>query len=418
MTAKTRRDTVRGEVVSTLPVSPLPPNWDISPFEFCVVKTKLPKHSSISLDKYQTTGTYPIIDQSAEYIAGWTDSVESVIFEDLPVIVFGDHTRVFKYVDFPFAVGADGTKILRANSTILDSFFFYFALLNLNVPSKGYNRHYKYLREFSIAFPIDKSEQRAIAHALRAVQQAQAARRREAALERERKAALMQHLFTRGTRGEPRKQTDIGEMPESWRVVRFANVVEIGKGQVDPKLDPYASMIHVGPENIESDSGRLVATKTNKELKIISGNYLFTAEDILYSKIRPYLNKVALPTFLGTCSADMYPLRPHSDHLIREFLFQFMLSEQFKVRAVSLQDRTGIPKINREQLGSILLLEPPLSEQRDIVAVLRACDAKIAALEREAAILDALFRAMLEELMTGRLLARGLISSFSLGQDP
>ncbi len=159
-------------------------------------------------------------------------------------------------------------------------------------------------------------EQRAVVRVLQSAQDAIQARRRELDLERERKAALMQHLFTRGTRGEPIKQTEIGEMPQSWRVVRFGEVVDIAGGQVNPKLEPYASMIHVGPENVEPDTGHLSASRTNSQLGIISGNYCFTEEDIVYSKIRPYLNKAAMPTFQGTCSADMYVLRSESQVLI------------------------------------------------------------------------------------------------------
>jgi type I restriction enzyme S subunit len=254
-------------------------------------------------------------------------------------------------------------------------------------------------------------EQRAIARALQAVQGALRTRRRELVLERERKAALMQHLFTHGMHGEPRKQTEIGEMPESWQVESFGKIVEIAGGQVNPSREPYAQMIHIGPENIEPGTGRLFAVKTNEDLNIISGNYYFTTEHVLYSKIRPYLNKVALPNFEGTCSADMYPLRPRHRHLTRDYLFQLLLSEQFKLRAMSFQDRTGIPKINRDQLRSILLPVPSVEEQNEIASALSACDTKISSLEREAEILEELFRAMLEELMTGRLSAVPLIDA-------
>ena len=254
-------------------------------------------------------------------------------------------------------------------------------------------------------------EQLAIAHVLRTIQEAKAARQREIELERERKAALMDYLFSHGTKGEPRKQTEIGEIPESWEVVEFAKTVEIAGGQVDPRQEPYRRMIHVGPENIESGTGRLLATTTNSNLKIKSGNYYFAAEEILYSKIRPYLNKVALPEFEGTCSADMYPLRPYKEHFERKFLFQFLLSKKFNVQAISHQNRTGIPKINRVQLGSIFLLKPPLPEQAEIAETLQACDDKIAALEQEAARLDELFHAMLDELITGKRSAVPLIDS-------
>ena len=83
------------------------------------------------------------------------------------------------------------------------------------MPNKGYNRHYRYLRELSVVIP-SLPEQRAIASILGAIQEAKFARQKEIALERERKAALMEHLFSHGTKGEPRKQTEIGEIPESW----------------------------------------------------------------------------------------------------------------------------------------------------------------------------------------------------------
>ena len=98
--------------------------------------------------------------------------------------------------------------------------FFYYALLNLKVPNKGYNRHYRYLREFSVVCPL-LPEQRAIAHVLQTIQDAKFTRQREIALERERKAALMDVLFSHGTKNEPRKQTEIGEIPESWEIVQL-----------------------------------------------------------------------------------------------------------------------------------------------------------------------------------------------------
>ena len=213
----------------------LPQHWEILPFDSCLKKVKSKKISSISQKNYQESGEFPIIDQGATFIAGWTDSVESIILDDLPVVIFGDHTRIFKYVDFPFAKGADGTKILYANDDVLDARFFYYALLNLKVPNKGYNRHYRYLREFSVVCP-PLPEQRAIAHVLGAIQEAKAARQRELALERERKAALMDYLFSHGTKGEPRKQTEIGEIPESWAVVQLKQIANLRRENVNPKI--------------------------------------------------------------------------------------------------------------------------------------------------------------------------------------
>jgi len=218
------------------------------------------------------------------------------------------------------------------------------------------------LAELPIPLP-PLPEQKKIAHILSTVQRAIEAQERIIQTTTELKKALMHKLFTEGLRGEPQKQTEIGLVPESWEVVRFEDSVSIKNGQVDPRMEPFADMLHVGSENIQSDTGRLINLQTNADLKISSGNYHFTPEDVLYSKIRPYLNKVALPDFEGTCSADMYPLRSNS-HFIREFLFYYLLSDGFKNAAISFQDRTGIPKINRMQLGSIELACPSKEEHR------------------------------------------------------
>lgn len=172
-----------------------PKNWTILPFENCLRKVKSKKVSSIPKGDYLASGAFPVIDQGSEFISGWTDSAESVIIDNLPVIVFGDHTRTFKYVDFPFAMGADGTKLLYANNDVLDVRFFYYALLNLKVPDKGYNRHYKYLRELSVVIP-PLPEQRVIASVLQAIDEKVATLERETVLVGELFHAMLEELMT------------------------------------------------------------------------------------------------------------------------------------------------------------------------------------------------------------------------------
>ncbi|MEF8718554.1 MAG: restriction endonuclease subunit S [Candidatus Accumulibacter necessarius] len=252
----------------------------------------------------------------------------------------------------------------------------------------GMNREMAYMEK--VHLPAALPEQKKIAHILSMVQRAIETQERIIQNTTELKKALMHKLFTEGLRNEPEKQTEIGPVPESWEVVRFEDSVSIKNGQVDPREAPFADMLHVGSENIESDTGRLVKLQTNAELKISSGNYHFTPEDVLYSKIRPYLNKVALPDSEGTCSADMYPLRS-SSHFTREFLFYYLLSDDFKKEAISFQDRTGIPKINRMQLGTIRLPCPSKGEQHEITAALASCDGKVNVTQRKREALQDLF---------------------------
>lgn len=164
-------------------------------------------------------------------------------------------------------------------------------------------------------------------------------------------------------------------MNKSWESHSLADVVEVASGQVDPTEPPYSDMPHVGGDNIESDTGRLVHVSTAKELGLTSGKYLFGEEDVLYSKIRPALNKVVAPDFKGICSADIYPIRPRNGKLCREYLVYLLRSQDFLGYAAKHSSRTNIPKINREALLAYSALIPPLTEQRRIAAVLDKADA-------------------------------------------
>lgn len=102
--------------------------------------------TKIPASEYKTKGKHPIIDQGKGTIAGYTDEAEG-LFTDVPAIIFGDHTRIVKYVDVPFFIGADGVKILSMKKAEDNSKYFYYALKNARIPDTGYNRHFKWLRE-------------------------------------------------------------------------------------------------------------------------------------------------------------------------------------------------------------------------------------------------------------------------------
>ena len=394
----------------------LPQHWEILPFDSCLKKVKSKKTSSIPQKNYQESGEFPVIDQGATFIAGWTDSVESVIFDNLPVVIFGDHTRIFKYVDFPFAKGADGTKFLYANDDVLDARFFYYALLHLKVPNKGYNRHYRYLREFSVVCP-PLPEQRAIAHVLRTIQEAKAARQRELALEREGKAALMDYLFSHGTKGESRKQTEIGEIPESWEVVRLRKVATFTKKSTDLRYSEYNEIPFVPMDSIPI--GKLFSEKfTLKAHEELSSGTYFERGDILLAKITPsfengkqcIINNLPIP--FGIATTEVIPIREIVGVSDKFYLFYYLLLPDVRtLLAGRMQGTTGRQRLGKETLVNLEVPLPPLPEQRAIAAVFEAIDEKTIALEQETARLGELFHAMLDELMTGKRSAVPLIDA-------
>ncbi len=120
--------------------------------------------TKLQTSEYLPSGKYPIIDQGQDDIAGYTDR-EDGLFTDVPAIIFGDHTRIVKYVDMPFFLGADGVKVLKATIPDVDCRYLYYAVSAVKIPNTGYNRHFKWLKEAQIPLP-DISTQRRIADTL------------------------------------------------------------------------------------------------------------------------------------------------------------------------------------------------------------------------------------------------------------
>ena len=197
------------------------------------------------------------------------------------------------------------------------------------------------------------------------------------------------------------KQTEVGVIPEDWEVKPLLEVVGLPVGQVDPRVEPYRSMLLIAPDHIERGSGALLVQKTAAEQNAISGKYLFEPGDVVYSKIRPYLRKAVLVEFAGLCSADMYPLRAEKG-VDPAFVRSVLLGEHFSQFAEAVSARSGIPKINRTELAECRIPLPPLPEQRAIAAALSDVDALLAAVDRLIAKKRAIKTAAMQQLLTGR----------------
>lgn len=117
--------------------------------------------TKLKTDEYEEQGKYLIVDQGQELIAGYTDKKEG-FFSELPVIIFGDHTRILKYIDQPFYIGADGVKILRCKFQNANYKYLFYALKNVYIPNTGYNRHFKWLKQSSIKYPDSVTQNRIV----------------------------------------------------------------------------------------------------------------------------------------------------------------------------------------------------------------------------------------------------------------
>ena len=114
--------------------------------------------TKIKTDEYRLSGKHQIIDQGQEQVAGYTD-LEDGVFENIPAIIFGDHTRIVKYIDKPFFLGADGVKVLRSRFQDANYRYLYYALKYVKIPNTGYNRHFKWLKESKIQYPCAEKQE-------------------------------------------------------------------------------------------------------------------------------------------------------------------------------------------------------------------------------------------------------------------
>jgi type I restriction enzyme S subunit len=360
---------------------------------------------SIPQTRYQPTGRYPVIDQGTGFIAGFTDVEDAIHSEDLPVIVFGDHTRALKYVDFPFATGADGTKLLRAESGI-DPKFLYFALLNLQVPSYGYSRHFRWLKESEILAPVDPREQRAIAGMLSAIREALDLQSRRVACLEELKAATMKKVFGEGVRGERRKATEVGEIPESWEVVPLGRVCRIASGGTPSRDEPQywggsIPWVRTGEISYRTIT-RTEETITAAGLAASSAK-IFPVGTLLMAMYGQGVTrgKVARLGIRAATNQACAAFFPDEKQLTTEFLYAYFSHSYERLREAG-------HGANQKNLSADLLKGIPvpipadLDEQRVIFGVLDGLERALDAAEQRLRSLEALFASTLHLMMIGK----------------
>ena len=188
---------------------------------------------------------------------------------------------------------------------------------------------------------------------------------------------------------------DIVANDKGWEIVGFDNVAII-EGGLTNDFKKYSQFPHIGIDSIEKDTGILRGYRTVEEDNVVSGKYFFTPQHIIYSKIRPNLNKVALPTFEGLCSADAYAILP-KDNIDRIYLAYILRSQYFLNYIVPLSGRTGMPKANQKQVRGFKLPLPPLPLQREFADFVEKVEGLKGVAKEELEKVDLLYRARLQE---------------------
>ena len=332
--------------------------------QFITVKTIIQPISitlKIKPTQYLEQGYYPIIDQGKTFIGGYTNDKTGLITQ-LPAIVFGDHTRAFKYVDFPFIAGADGVKVFRAKSCFLPKLLFYF-LQAITLPDRGYARHYQYLVKSKIPVP-PMAEQKRIVKKIEELFGVidEQVKRLEAT--QEALVSYRQSILQQAFSGKLYKTS-------TWEEVPLKKCCLPVIKRKDSK-DPSEKFLYLDIASIDNKTNKIIeGTPYRGDTAPSRARQIVQKDDILFSTVRTYLKNIALITASKydnqIASTGFCVIRANQKMLLPHFIFYKTLSDAFLSSLNAKQRGSSYPAVrNGDVLSSIIDL-PSLPDQKAIV---------------------------------------------------
>ena len=321
------------------------------------IKTLKKKHK-IKKSEYLPDGTIPVIDQGQEFIAGYINEADRTYDGQLPVIVFGDHTCTLKYVDFSFAVGADGTQLIRPTENF-DIRYFFYALRNLPLEHFGYQRHFKYLKTSKIFCP-PLPTQRKIAAILSAYDDLIENNTRRIKILEDMAQTLYREWFVHfrfpGHESVSMVESPLGAIPQGWGVGEIGDLAESIRRNVKPRdveqETPYFGLEHLPRKSIALSNWDSVDSINSAKLRFKKG-------EILFGKIRPYFHKVGVAPLDGICSSDTIVIHPKVNEYFA-IILSYVSSEHFIKYATTTSQGSKMPRADWKVLLKYAVVLPPL----------------------------------------------------------
>lgn len=210
------------------------------------------------------------------------------------------------------------------------------------------------------------------------------------------KKFMLQKMFPQNGKAVPEIRFE--GFTEDWEQRKWIDTVDISTEMVDPTSGEYDDMSHIAPGNIESFTGRILDNvKSVKEEQLISGKFRFRPDDVVYGKINPQLGKYFYATVDGLTSADAYVFNGKNG-LNQKFLFSLLQTDDFFKYSVSVSKRSGMPKINRDELNAYSFLMPSEQEQDKIGSYLLHIDHLITLHQRKCDELQNMKKFMLQNM--------------------
>ena len=334
--------------------------WEYKRFEDALEKVKYTK--KLQTNEFLSEGRVPIISQEEDYISGFWNNPDDAYKVEKPIVIFGDHSRVIKYVDFDFVLGADGVKILKPIES-LNAKFLYHYLKWYNVPNMGYSRHYKFLKEINMPVPPLKEQQQIVSELdlLSGVIEKQKAQLEE--LDK-----LAQSIFY-NMFGDP-VTNERGWIKSS---IEEISVLRSGNSEANNSMPGKLPYVKVGDMNIEGNEFYIKTSSTfiDKESNLKD---IFPIGTTIFPKRGGAIltNKKRLTKLEICCDLNVMGVIPKKELIDPLFLYFYFLRIDFKIFA---KTGSAIPQINNYNIAPMSIGLPPLSLQQEFAAKIEAIEA-------------------------------------------
>jgi type I restriction enzyme S subunit len=350
--------------------------------------------TKIPAGMYRPIGEHPIYDQSQNEIAGYANHTDGLFDHYLPIVIFGDHTRIVKLADRPFFLGADGTKALCPKSSVVDAHYLFMWMKSLNLPDHGYSRHFKFLKEIRIPLP-PLDEQRRIVHLLSRAAGIRRLREQALAKAREIIPALFLEMF-----GDPATN------PKGWDTGTVGSVLSLAQYGTSKKASEVAEgmpVLRMGNVTYEGDLdlGSLKFLKLDEneavELALCAGDLLFNR-----TNSKDLVGKTGLwdGRFAAVAASYFIRLRVNESVMVPVFLWAFMNTTFMKRRLYeTARGAIGQANINTKELKAFSLPIPALAIQQGFAVRVAEVRSVVAQAERSLEAAKALERSLMGRLL-------------------
>ncbi|MEQ1933161.1 MAG: restriction endonuclease subunit S [Fimbriimonadaceae bacterium] len=369
--------------------------WGRTAFEDCIEKVVYTQ--KIQRKDFLDEGAFPVVSQEEAFINGYWNNEQDLFKIETPVVVFGDHTKVLKLIDFDFVLGADGVKILQPREFLVPKFFYY-QLLSVDLDSLGYARHYKLLKDLDIVYP-DLPEQKRIVGILDKAFEGIAIAKANAETNLQNAQGLFDSCLNSvfAHRGNGWESKMLGEILQKTETV-------------NPLQEPQREFDYIDVSSVSNKTFQIEATQRLKGREAPSrARKQVRANDVIFATIRPTLQRIAIvPGHLDNqiCSTGYFVLRPISgiDH---RFVFFSLFSESFTRQMTKLQKGANYPAVTDSDVKAQVILVPSFSIQQREVARLESLFAETKRLKsvflRKLDELEALKKSLLHQAFKGAL---------------